>query len=187
MSRGVGAPFGAILDAVGGGIEPAGPIKESRASDMAGLYKDADAWQRLAGDALVYAVAAAPVAEEAGELPFSITTIQPGTVGGEFFMTKGHMHTARQGEVYLGLSGKGLLVLYDGGEAKVVELPPNVVGYIPPGWAHRTVNVGAEPFRFLAVYPGDAGHDYGFVRERGMGARVYKDGRGYLVDKNEEA
>ena len=64
---------------------------------------------------------------------------------------------------------------------------PDAVGYIPPGWAHRTVNVGEEPFRFLAVYPGAAGHDYGFVEEHGMGARVYKDRQGYRVEYKEEA
>lgn len=187
MSRGVTAPFGAVLDKVGGRIEPVGPVSENRVSDMAGLYADAAASRRVAGDALVYAVVAGPVAEEAGEVPFSITTIQPGTVGDEFFMTKGHMHTARQGEVYIGLSGRGLLLLYDGREARVVEISPDAVGYIPPGWAHRTVNVGEEPFRFLAVYPGDAGHDYAFVEEHGMGVRVHKDGQGYRVDQNEEA
>lgn len=187
MSRGVTAPFGAILDRVGGRIDPVGPVTENRVSGMAGLYEDEDAWRGLQGDLLVYAVVAAPVAEEAGEVPFSITTIQPGTVGDEFFMTKGHAHTAREGEVYIGLSGKGLLLLYDGQEVSWVEISPDAVGYIPPGWAHRTVNVGEEPFRFLAVYPGDAGHDYGFVKERGMGARVYRDGQGYRIDKHEEA
>jgi glucose-6-phosphate isomerase len=46
------------------------------------------------------------------------------------------------------------------------------IGYIPPGWAHRSVNVGDEPYRFLAVYPGNAGHDYNWVLQNGMGYRV---------------
>jgi glucose-6-phosphate isomerase len=96
-------------------------------------------------------------------------------------MTKGHAHTAHEGEVYVGLSGWGLLLLYSGEEARWVEISPGRVGYIPPGWAHRTVNVGEEPFRFLAVYPGGAGHDYGFVEERGMGVRVFRSGEGYEV------
>lgn len=167
-------PFGALLDAATGGIEPAGPVTENRVSDLAGLYEDEAEWGRAAGggDRVVYRVVAAPVPEEAGQVPFSITTIEPGVVGDEFFMTKGHAHTSPEGELYVGLSGRGLLVLYDGEEARWVEISPGRAGYIPPGWAHRTANVGDEPFRFLAVYPGSAGHDYRFVRERGMGARV---------------
>lgn len=42
----------------------------------------------------------------------------------------------------------------------------------PAGWAHRSVNVGDEPYRFLAVYPGSAGHDYGWVLTHGMGLRA---------------
>lgn len=167
-------PFGAVLDATTGGVEPTGPVTENRVSDMAGLYENEAAWGRAAEgeNPLVYRVVAAPVPEEAGEVPFSVTTIEAGEVGDEFFMTKGHAHTSHEGELYVGLSGRGLLLLYDGEEPRWVEISPGRAGYIPPGWAHRTVNVGDGPFRFLAVYPGDAGHDYGFVRERGMGARV---------------
>lgn len=167
-------PFGALLDADKGWVEPTGPVAENRISDMVGLYESESAWGEAAqmGDPLVYRVVAAPVPEVAGEVPFSITTIEAGAVGGEFFMTKGHAHTSREGELYVGLSGQGLLLLYDGGEPRWVEVSAGRAGYIPPGWAHRTVNVGDEPFRFLAVYPGGAGHDYEFVRERGMGARV---------------
>jgi glucose-6-phosphate isomerase len=58
-----------------------------------------------------------------------------------------------------------------------------VIGYIPPGWAHRSVNTGDEPYSFLAVYPGSAGHDYGWVLDHGMGSRVLRDGDGHrLVD-----
>jgi glucose-6-phosphate isomerase, archaeal len=36
------------------------------------------------------------------------------------------------------------------------------------------VNTGDEPYAFLAVYPGGAGHDYGWVLEHGMGSRAYR-------------
>ncbi len=48
----------------------------------------------------------------------------------------------------------------------------------PPGWAHRSVNTGDEPYAFLAVYPGGAGHDYGWVLEHGMGSRAYRGADG---------
>ena len=176
-------PFAAVLDQLQGQIEPSGPVSERRASDMEGLYHDENSLQDLisSGDPLVYRVAAAPVPEVAGEVPFSITTVEPGTVGDEFFMTKGHAHTNYEGEIYLGLSGRGGLVLYTGEQARWIEIEPGSVGYIPPGWAHRTVNTGPEPFQFLAVYPGAAGHDYEFVLERGMGLRVVRDTDGYKV------
>lgn len=176
-------PFAAALDQLRGEIEPSGPVSERRTSDMEGLYHDENSLRNLvsSGDPLVYRVAAAPVPEVAGEVPFSITTIEPGTVGEEFFMTKGHVHTSYEGELYLGLSGRGGLVLYTGEQASWIEIEPGSVGYIPPGWAHRTVNVGPEPFRFLAVYPGAAGHDYEFVVERGMGLRVLRDADSYKV------
>jgi glucose-6-phosphate isomerase len=185
MLAGAGSidPFGAILSSATGGVEPTGTVTENRVSDMVDLYEEATAWRRTveAENPIVYRVVAAPVPEEAGEVPFSITTIEAGTVGDEFFMTKGHAHTSYQGELYVGLSGRGLLLLYDGDEARCVEIFPDRAGYIPPGWAHRTVNVGDEPFRFLAVYPGDAGHDYGFVARKGMGVRVRRAPEGYEV------
>jgi len=180
-------PFGVTLHPVTGDVEPAGPVTENRLSDMAGLYAVESAGREAGGggDPLVYRVAAAPVPEESGEVPFSITTIEPGVVGEEYFMTKGHAHVEREGELYIGLFGRGLLLLYDGNEPRWVEISPGRAGYIPPGWAHRTVNVGDEPFRFLAVYPGDAGHDYDFVLERGMGVRVYRSEGGYEVKEVE--
>lgn len=86
----------------------------------------------------------------------------------------------------VGLVGRGVLLLYDGREARAVEMGPGVAGYVPPGWAHRTVNVADEPFRFLAVYPGTAGHDYEAVARTGMGARVVRSADGYRVARDQE-
>lgn len=176
-------PFGAVLHAATGEVEPVGPRTERRLSDPEGLYADPEAWRAVVedGDPLVYTVVAAPVPEEAGQVPFSITTIELGRVGDEFFMTKGHWHTAEEGEVYVGMEGTGVLLLFDGEEARPVDLAPGLAGYIPPGWAHRTVNTSDEPFRFLAVYPGAAGHDYEMVLRHGMGADVMQDAGGYTL------
>lgn len=69
--------------------------------------------------------------------------------------------------------GEGGLLLFDGSDVEFLEITPDRIGYIPPGWAHRSVNLGSEEYSFLAVYPGGAGHDYGWVLEHGFGARVY--------------
>jgi glucose-6-phosphate isomerase len=149
-------------------------------SDLRGLFADTPAWERaLAEDRVVYEVASSPVPEAAGELPQSVTTIHPGDVGGEFHMTKGHIHPNPRGEIYLGLSGTGGLLLYDGQRPEWIALGPGVIGYIPPGWAHRSVNTGDEPYRFLAVYPGDSGHDYDWVLAHGMGYRVHRGDGGH--------
>ncbi len=178
-------PFGAALDIASGLVSPEGPLQERRLSDLRGLYADEAAFEAAVadGDPLVYTVSAAPVPEEAGEVPFSITTIEPGDVAGELFMTKGHWHTAHEGEIYEGKAGRGGLLLFDGARTRWIDLSDGAVGYIPPGWAHRTVNTGDQPFRFLAVYPGAAGHDYERVLERGMGARVVRTQDGFELQE----
>jgi glucose-6-phosphate isomerase len=162
-----------------GTMAPAGPLAVRRMSDLEGLFADHDSWQQAVrdGDPVVYEVASSPVPESPREVPQSITTIYPGDVAGEFHLTKGHQHPNHQGEIYLGLSGTGGLLLFDGERAEWIEMAPGVIGYIPPGWAHRSVNTGSEPYRFLAVYPGDAGHDYQWVLDHGMGYRVRRGER----------
>lgn len=175
------APYSLTMDAVTGTMSPPGPTLVRRLSDLEGLFLDQDAWRAdlAADDLVVYTVASSPVPEIDRELPQSITTIQPGTCGGEFYMTKGHQHPNHQGEIYLGLRGTGGLVMFDGEQFEWVDMAPGVMGYIPAGWAHRSVNVGEEPYSFLAVYPGGAGHDYGWVLEHGLGKRAMKTPTGY--------
>ncbi|SDJ05100.1 glucose-6-phosphate isomerase family protein [Nonomuraea jiangxiensis] len=176
-------PLRIALAAAQGTLTPEGPLLTRRLSDLEGLFADEPARKRAADgdDPVVYTVAASPVPEVARELPQSVTTILPGAVGGEFHMTKGHQHPDPQGEIYLGLAGRGGLLLHDGTRTEWIEMEPGVIGYIPPGWAHRSVNIGDEPYRFLAVYPGSAGHDYGWVVKHGMGRRVFRDGASYTL------
>lgn len=169
-------PFAITMDESQSTLSPTGPTLVRRMSDLEGLFLDREAWAEAvsAGDPVVYEVASSPVPETPRELPQSITTIHPGTTGGELWMTKGHQHPDPQGEIYLGLAGSGGLLMFDGQETSWLEISAGTIGYIPPHWAHRSVNTGAEPYRFLAVYPGSAGHDYGWVLEHGMGLRAYR-------------
>ena len=162
-------------------LSPAGPTLSRRMSDLEGLFRDDRAWADAAAgdDPVVYTVTSSPVPEVNRELPQSITTILPGTTGGELWMTKGHQHPDHQGEIYLALQGRGGLLMFDGKRTEWLDMVPGTIGYIPPGWAHRSVNTGDEPYAFLAVYPGGAGHDYGWVLDHGMGSRAYRaDGGG---------
>lgn len=178
-------PLRIVMDLGAGTLSPEGPTLVRRLSDLEGLFRDQDAWRRdlAEDDRVVYQVSSSPVPEAAREVAQSITTIRPGACAGELYMTKGHQHPDPQGEIYLGLSGRGGLLLHDGSRTEWVDMTEGVIGYIPPGWAHRSVNTGDEPYSFLAVYPGSAGHDYGWVLEHGMGSRVLRDGDGHrLVD-----
>jgi glucose-6-phosphate isomerase len=169
-------PFAITIDQHQSGLVPQGPTLERRMSDLEGLFADVDAWRAAVGegDPLVYSVSSSPVPETPGELPQSITTIAPGATGGELWMTKGHIHPDPQGEIYIGLAGTGGLLLFDGNEPVWLDMEPGTIGYIPPHWAHRSVNTGDEPYKFLAVYPGSAGHDYGWVLRHGMGLRAHR-------------
>jgi glucose-6-phosphate isomerase len=168
-------PFSISLDRSAVSLSPEGPTLVRRLSDLEHLFADESAWRAGVdgGDPVVYTVASTPVPEIAQELPQSITTIQPGDVAGEFYFTKGHQHPVAEGEIYLGLEGEGGLLMFDGTDVVFLEMSEDRIGYIPPGWAHRSVNVGSDPYSFLAVYPGGAGHDYGWVLEHGFGSRVF--------------
>lgn len=170
------APLPIAFDADAATLSPQGPVLTRRMSDLEGLFSDHEAWLAATQDEdpVVYRVESSPVPEVDRELPQSITTIEAGSTGGELWMTKGHQHPNHQGEIYLALHGQGGLLMFDGERTEWIDMLPGTIGYIPPGWAHRSVNVGDAPYSFLAVYPGGAGHDYGWVLEHGMGHRVYR-------------
>jgi glucose-6-phosphate isomerase len=181
-------PFATQLNLQTGIIEPVKQIIRRNLSDMRGMYADALAEKQILdaeGDRLIYEVYDAGLPEAAGHVLYCTTIIYPGRVGGEFHMTKGHFHAKRdRAEVYLGLAGEGYLLLQtDAGEVRTVPMQVGTVAYVPPMWAHRTANTGDEPFVFLAVWPGDAGHDYGTIEQTGFGKLlVEQEGCPVLID-----
>ena len=178
-------PFALMVDFGSGALEPHTSRTERRASDMQGAYADAAALSRLVkgGDPLVYEVLQYDTPEVVGQLICCTTVLHPGTVGDEYFMTKGHYHSVRDtAEVYLGLSGHGyLLLMTEQGDKAATLMSPGTVAYVPPCWAHRTVNTSEEPFVFLAVYPGQAGHDYGTIEQTGFPQRVLRTPQGAVL------
>jgi glucose-6-phosphate isomerase, archaeal len=171
-----------MLDFDSGSLVPAAAGFSRRLSDMIGAYADQEAARSLlahADDPVIYTGYDASVPPEAGHLTFRTTIIMPGTIGSEYFMTKGHHHVRDSAEFYLGMSGAGLMLMQSrAGEFAQQKLEPRASVYVPPGWAHRTVNVGDEPLVFLAVYFGDAGHDYESVADVGFGWRVFRGADG---------
>ena len=153
-------------------------VAESRTTigGLAGVFADEQARAKMAQDTVVYRVQICrPVAEDtAGGLLFGISCLQPGTVGDEHFMTRGHFHRRREsGEFYWGIAGEGLLLLMDEQRhTRVVRICPGSLSYVPGRVAHRLVNTGGSALRVGACWPADAGHDYGALASEGFSVRV---------------
>jgi glucose-6-phosphate isomerase len=157
-----------------------------RASDMRGYYADGEALEtliRTEADPPHYETFESAVPEEPGQVKYCISKLYPGTVGGECFMTKGHYHSASAtGEVYLCLRGQGGMMMKTGqGECRWEEFVPGRLVYVPPYWAHRSVNTGDESLVSLCFYPGDAGHNYGDIRTEGFPKRVFRRGHEIVI------
>jgi hypothetical protein len=73
---------------------------------------------------------------------------------------------------------EALLLRTEDGQSSAQPMGPGTVAYVPPCWAHRTVNTGRAPLVFLAVYPAQAGHDYGAIERTGFGQRVLSTAAG---------
>lgn len=177
------APFTVNYDLTAGAmIDPAHHLVRS-ASDMRGHYADAHALEQLieeAGDPLHYEVFETPVPEERGHLMYCISKLQPGRIGDEYFMTKGHYHTiSATAEIYLCLSGTGcMLMKTSGGQSAAEAMVRGAMVYVPPHWAHRSVNTGDTPLVSFCVYPAEAGHNYGDIEQEGFGKRILcRDGK----------
>lgn len=172
-------PFGVSFDFVKGEMDLLGNKTIRRYNDVKNVFSEIDP-ELEKENPTIYEVFEAPIAEKEGDLMFLITVLYPGKVRNEFFMTKGHYHVVENtAEVYLGLMGKGLVLCQTrGGDLEFYELSPNRVVYIPPFWAHRTVNTSSEPLVFFGVYPAHAGHDYKSIEVNGFKKRVFfEDGR----------
>jgi len=153
------------------------------ASDMRGYYADGPALERLireAGDPLHYEVFETPLPEAEGNLMFCISKLQPGLVGDEYFMTKGHYHqVSGAAEIYLCLRGEGLMLMKTAsGECVAEPMRRGRLVYVAPHWAHRSINAGEEPLISLCLYPAGAGHNYGDIEREGFPRRVVRSGSG---------
>ena len=169
-------PFSVAVDVDAGVMPGASGRIVRRASDMRGCYADEEALEALIarGDPVHYEVFEKPVPREYGHLMYCISVLHPGRVGNEFFMTKGHYHTVREtAETYLGLKGSGYIVLKTSeGAFDAVPIARGTMVYVPPYWAHRSVNTSDEALVSYCVYPGEAGHNYGDIEREGFPGRV---------------
>ncbi len=152
------------------------------------IFSDKEAGLQLPDDQLVYEVETyLPVSQGTlGGLFFGITFIHPGTVGDEYFMTRGHFHKIRdRAEYYWCLEGEGMLLLMDEQRnAWAEKMYPGSLHYINAGFAHRTANTGSSILSFGACLPADAGYDYASISEHGFSKiLVTRDGEPALIDR----
>ena len=173
-------PFTVLIDLEKGTMPDHTEYLKRNASDMRGHYADSEALEALIGQdngPLHYEVFETPVPEEVGQLRYCISKLQPGKVGDEFFMTKGHYHTVEDtAEIYLCLKGQGYMLMKTAdGKWAAEEMSRGRMVYVPPFWAHRSVNTAKdEPLISFCVYPGNAGHNYGDIEQEGFPKRIFE-------------
>jgi glucose-6-phosphate isomerase len=143
-----------------------------KVSDLSLLFHDKAAAQTLIkqGDPLIYEIFYYGFKTSLSDMALGATRIQPGKVGDEYFMTKGHFHEAKnQPEIYFCVKGQGTLLMQTiEGEFLTEKWDVGTISHIPPMWAHRVVNTGNEPLVFVASYHLAAGHNYGPIEEKGF-------------------
>lgn len=179
-------PFATTLSFADRMITPYSQRVERRLSHLHGMFQDIAETEAILerDDPLIYEVYTVDVPEEGGQLLHCLTVLHRGRVGDEYYMTKGHFHVVMDtAEIYLGLEGKGYMLMQtEEGDFQAIEMERGTIAYVPPCWAHRTVNTGKGPFVFFAVWPGHSGHDYGTIEESGfLRAVVKRDGRPVLI------
>lgn len=161
---------------------------QRKLSAMEGQFLDQERYHEMMRekDIILYEVYEVKRPEVGGELLHGLSIIHPGKVGGEYFMTKGHFHSVLEtAEIYYCLQGEGYMVMETPeGDWAVEPLRPNAVLYVPPCWAHRSVNVSPNhDLVTFFVYPGNAGHDYGSIEQQGFRKLVMeRDGEPCIVD-----
>jgi len=159
-----------------------------RLSNMKGQFLNQEEFEKMLAveDAWLYEVYEVTRPEISGELLQGISIVHPGKVGSEYFMTKGHFHTVLDtAEVYYVLRGEGFMVMETPeGDWAVEPLRPQSVLYVPPRWAHRSVNTHpTDDLVTFFVYPGNAGHDYGSIEKQGYRKLVVdQGGRAQILD-----
>ncbi|MEV0374679.1 glucose-6-phosphate isomerase family protein [Streptomyces sp. NPDC050636] len=140
--------------------------------DLKGLYRDSEAFEALLADddgKPVYWVESSQSEDGPGGLITGVSVLEPGKVGDEYFMTRGHLHAqADRSELYVGLAGHGVMLLETlDGQSNAIEIKPGEAVYVPGHWVHRSVNVGTERLVTLFCYASDAGQDYQIIERAG--------------------
>jgi glucose-6-phosphate isomerase, archaeal len=148
---------------------------------MHGVYQEDGVELTSRGPELSYEVFSTQQTDLPGALTVGTSIVKPGRIGEEFALTRGHLHRiADRAEMYFGLNGRGVMLLESvEGEVHALEIVPGSMVYVPGGWLHRSVNVGAEVLVTLFCFSADSGQNYEIVEQSGgMKKLVVDDGQG---------
>ena len=180
-------PFNSYIELEKMKLNLEGELVIRKLSDMVAVFQDKEEVKKvLKKNPIIYKFYNVPIPEEKGHLQHCISIVFPGKIGNEYYMTKGHFHKRKDtAEIYLTLKGKGKLVMQTPDQkSKVLDMKEGSISYIPPYWAHRTVNISDEPLIFFGVYRGDAGHNYGIIEEKGMAVIIVEEGDKTVIKNN---
>jgi len=85
-------------------------------------------------------------------------------------MTKGHWHRlSGTAEIYLCLAGEGLMLMETaGGHCRAEPTRRGAMVYVPPHWAHRSVNTAGSPLVSFCMHLAEAGHNCGNIATEGF-------------------
>lgn len=140
-------------------------------SQMRGMYNDEIAYEEALkeNNAVVYEFYEMGFPETDSHIGMGTSITYPGKIGNEYYFTKGHFHTILDtAESYYGLSGEGYMLLENPeGDWRFLPIRPGVAVYVPPRYAHRTINTGSSPLVTFFSYRADAGHDYKTIETKG--------------------
>jgi len=164
-----------ILTGMLGGKENEVIRSQRTISDTLNMYKNQRGINKDSLDLLNYRVEVLKIDESEGSLQFGTSYVYPGTVNGEYYMTKGHFHAiTNRTEFYLCIKGEGLLLLMDRERKWWVEkVKPNSLHYIQGDVAHRLINTSDEILTVMACWNSDTGHDYKSIEKNGFPVRFY--------------
>ena len=93
-------------------------------------------------------------------LNLTLTVVSPGTIGKEYYMTKGHIHRKKVPEFYILLEGRGKLLMQKQSKVKIIDLKKGEIALIPTGYAHRLINTGNKKLKVLTIYDQESKPDY---------------------------
>lgn len=125
-------------------------------SDCLDIYENPN----MSDDPLIYEIRNVFPKAESSELFYGLTTIYPGTINGEYHMTKGHAHKEETAELYYGIEGTGLIIQEKDEDKFITGISPGTMIYCKAGYAHRLVNNSDEVLKVLCAARADSGHNY---------------------------
>jgi glucose-6-phosphate isomerase, archaeal len=145
---------------------------QRRLSEMQEYFSDREAIKSIlvGSNPLIYEYWEMEYAGVGNGVSFGMTRIQPGQIGNEYYLTKGHFHADGLGdEMHHTLGGQGIALLLDREEnTTYMEMQPGRMCYYPGHLAHRTINTGLDPLIFVGIWPPHIVHDYETLKRSGF-------------------